>query len=344
MIIRSRAPLRLGLAGGGTDVSPYSDLYGGAVLNATLNMYAYATIEPRDDGKIILHSVDRKIKSEFKLTESLPVNGELDLLKGVYNRIVKDFTNEPLSFRLTTYVDVPPGSGLGSSSTLVVAVLGAFVEWLNLPLGEYDIAHLAFEIERKDLGMVGGKQDQYAATFGGFNFMEFYKNDNVVVNPLRIKPDIINELQFNIVLYYTGTSRLSSKIIEAQVRNVDERKKRSINAMHRLKEQAILMKEAVLKGELDKIGEILDYGWWYKRQMAQGITNPVIDKIYETAKKAGAKGGKISGAGGGGFMMFYCPKNTRFTVMEALQELGGEVREFQFVKNGLETWKIGNTL
>ncbi|GIU70236.1 MAG: dehydrogenase [Candidatus Woesearchaeota archaeon] len=340
MIIRARAPLRLGLAGGGTDVSPYSDLYGGAVLNATISMYAYATIKPRDDGKIILNAIDRNQRIILDARDYLEINGELDLLKGVYNRIVKDFVKKPLSFELTTYVDAPPGSGLGSSSTLVVAILGAFAEWLSLPLGEYDIAHIAFEIERKDLEMTGGKQDQYAATFGGFNFMEFYDNDKVIVNPLRIKPEIINELQFNLLLYYTGTSRLSSKIIEAQVKNVSEKKERSVEAMHKLKEQAIMMKEAILKGKLDEIGEILDFGWQYKKQMAEGITNPVIEEIYEAAKRAGSTGGKISGAGGGGFMILYCPRNTRYKVIESLQKFGGEFRRYQFTKYGVETWKV----
>ncbi|MGC9101388.1 MAG: dehydrogenase [Caldisericum sp.] len=340
MIIRAKAPLRLGFAGGGTDVSPYSDLYGGAVLNATINMFAYASIEPIQDGKIIIESVDRNERVEFDSAEFLEYNGYLDLIKGVYNRIVKDFAKKPLSFKLTTYVDAPAGSGLGSSSTLVVAVIGAFAEWLSLPLGEYDIAHLAYEIERKDLCMAGGKQDQYAATFGGFNFMEFYDNDKVIVNPLRIKPEIVNELQFNLLLYYTGTSRLSAKIIEAQIKNVKEKKEESISAMHKLKEQAILMKEAILKGKLDEVGEILDFGWQYKKQMAEGITNPVIEEIYEEAKKSGATGGKISGAGGGGFMMFYCPKNTRYKVIEALQKFGGEFRRFQFTKHGLETWGV----
>ena len=340
MIIRAKAPLRLGFAGGGTDVSPYSDLYGGAVLNATINMFAYASIEPIQDRKIVIESVDRNERVEFDSAEFLEYNGYLDLIKGVYNRIVKDFAKKPLSFKLTTYVDAPAGSGLGSSSTLVVAVIGAFAEWLSLPLGEYDIAHLAYEIERKDLCMAGGKQDQYAATFGGFNFMEFYNNDKVIVNPLRIKPEIVNELQFNLLLYYTGTSRLSAKIIEAQIKNVKEKKEESISAMHKLKEQAILMKEAILKGKLDEVGEILDFGWQYKKQMAEGITNPVIEEIYEEAKKSGATGGKISGAGGGGFMMFYCPKNTRYKVIEALQKFGGEFRRFQFTKHGLETWGV----
>ncbi len=340
MIYRARAPLRLGLAGGGTDVSPYSDIYGGAVLNATISMYAYTTILPRTDGKIIFNSVDRKEKIVYESREEMAIDGQLDLLKGAYNRIVKDFAKEPLSFELTTYVDAPPGSGLGSSSTLVVAIVGAFAEWLKLPLGEYEIAHLAYEIERKDLGMVGGKQDQYSAAFGGFNFMEFYNNDKVIVNPLRVKPEIVNELQFNILLYYTGTSRLSSKIIEVQAKNISGHREESVEAMNKLKEQAIIMKEAILTGRLNEIGEILDFGWKYKKQMADGITNPLIDEIYETAKKAGATGGKISGAGGGGFMMLYCPVNMRYSVIEALQRFGGEFRRYQFTERGLETWRI----
>ena len=182
MLIRSKSPLRIGLAGGGTDVSPYSDLYGGVILNATINMYAYATIEPTDDGKIVLHSIDKNEQLEFASVTVLPIDGKLDLLKGIYNRVIHDFVKKPLSFRLSTYVDAPAGSGLGSSSSLVVAILAAFAEWQNIPLGEYELAKLAFDIERKDLAMAGGKQDQYAAAFGGFNLMEFYDDEKVIVN------------------------------------------------------------------------------------------------------------------------------------------------------------------
>ncbi len=340
MIIRSRAPLRVGLAGGGTDVAPYSDLYGGYVLNATISMYAYATIIPRDDGKVIFRLADRGIEKICDSAYELQVDGDFSIVEGVYNRIVKEFSKKPLSFELTTYVDAPPGSGLGGSSTLVVAVVGAFSEWLNLPLGEYDIAKIAFEIERIELGMKGGKQDQYAATFGGFNFMEFYKDEKVIVNPLRVRRDYINEIQFNLLLFYTGTSRLSSLIIEKQVENVKDGYAPSLEAMHRLKDQAVRMKEAILTGSLDVIGEILDYGWRYKKQMADGITNPVIDEIYEAAVKAGAVGGKLSGAGGGGFMMLYCPGVTRYAVIEALRKFGGEFRRYSFTSEGLTTWKI----
>ncbi|MCS6990992.1 MAG: dehydrogenase [Chitinophagales bacterium] len=340
MFIRSRSPLRLGLAGGGTDVSPYSDLYGGAILNATISLYAYATIEPTDDGRIVFHSIDQKQQISFASADQLPTEGELNLLCGIYNRIVRDFVRRPLSFRLSTYVDAPAGSGLGTSSSLVVAVLQAFAEWLALPLGEYELAHLAYEIERIDLAQAGGKQDQYAAAFGGFNFMEFYGNDKVIVNPLRIKENYLNEMQHCLLLYYTGTSRLSSRIIEQQAGNVKAQKEQSIEAMHRLKEQAVLMKEAILQGRLDEIGTLLNYGWQFKKQTAEGISNPLIDEIYEAALQAGASGGKISGAGGGGFMFFWCPGFTRYAVLERLKEFGGEFRRFQFTKHGVVSWII----
>ena len=340
MIIRAKAPLRIGLAGGGTDVSPYADLYGGAILNATVSLFASATIEPRTDGKIVLCAHDLGQEETLETLEELPINGSLDLLKGVYNRVIKDFVKSPLSFTLTTFVDAPKGSGMGSSSTITVAILGAFTEWLKLPLGEYDIAQLAYQIERKDLAMAGGRQDQYAATFGGVNFMEFSSDDKVIVNPLRIRPEYLNELSFNMLLYYTGTSRLSANIIEKQASSFARKKTQSIEAAHKVKEQAIRMKEALLTGRLNEIGAILDFGWNYKKQMAPGITNEAIDEIYEAAKIAGATGGKISGAGGGGFFTLYCPGNSRYAVMQALEKFGGSFKRFNFVEKGLMSWRI----
>src|SRR5690242_3942760 len=216
MIYRSKAPLRIGLAGGGTDVSPYSDQYGGVILNATISLYAHANIEPIPEKLILLQAFDRGEEQQFDLQKTLPTDTKLDLLKGVYNRIARDYGIPSSGFRLSTYVDAPAGSGLGTSSTLVVAIIGAFVEMLKLPLGEYDIAHYAYEIERKDLQLAGGKQDQYAATFGGVNFMEFYANDKVIVNPLRIKNEYLHELENNLVLYFTSTSRESATIIKEQ--------------------------------------------------------------------------------------------------------------------------------
>lgn len=340
MIYRSKAPLRIGLAGGGTDVSPYSDEYGGAILNATISLFANASIEMLDNNKIIVEALDRNERQEFDWARELPIDGKLDLLKGVYNRIQKDYEFPQKGFKLSTFVDAPAGSGLGTSSTLVVAILGAFTEMLKLPLGDYDIAHYAYEIERKDLQLAGGKQDQYAAMFGGVNFMEFYGNDKVIVNPLRIRPEYMHELENNLVLYFTATSRESASIIKEQVKNVNSKNEKSIEAMHQLKEQARMMKEAMLKGKLNQIGEILDFGFQQKRLMATNISNAGIEDIYDAAKAAGATGGKISGAGGGGFMIFYCPGNTRYAVINALNKFGGEVRKYSFTKYGLSTWSI----
>ena len=339
MIYRSKAPLRIGLAGGGTDVSPYSDLFGGAILNTTISLSAYATIEPLNENKIIIQALDRNEEQVFDLLPQLPIDGTLDLLKGVYNRIQKDHSTALPGFRLSTFVDAPAGSGLGTSSTLVVAVLGAFKEMLKLPLDEYKIAQYAYDIERNDLQLAGGKQDQYAATFGGVNFMEFYA-DKVIVNPLRIKPEYLHELENNLVLYFTSTSRESAAIIKEQVKNVHDKNEKSIEAMHHLKDQAKMMKEALLQGNLNEIGLILDYGFEQKRNMAANISNSSIEAVYAAAKAAGATGGKISGAGGGGFMIFYCPCNTRYAVIKTLNTFGGIVRDYSFTKYGLTTWSI----
>lgn len=338
MIYRSKAPLRIGLAGGGTDVSPYSDQFGGAILNATISLSAYAAIETLPENKIIIEALDRNEQQGFDLADNLPIDGTLDLLKGVYNRIQKDHAPALQGFRLSTFVDAPAGSGLGTSSTLVVAVLGAFKEMLKLQMDEYKIAQYAYDIERNNLQLAGGKQDQYAATFGGVNFMEFYAGDKVIVNQLRIKPEYLHELENNLVLYFTSTSRESAAIIKEQVKNVNEKNEKSIEAMHQLKEQAKMMKEALLQGKLDEIGLILNYGFEQKRNMAANISNSSIEEVYTAAKAAGATGGKISGAGGGGFMIFYCPGNTRYAVIKTLNTFGGTVRDYCFTKYGLTTW------
>jgi D-glycero-alpha-D-manno-heptose-7-phosphate kinase len=341
MIIRSRAPFRLGLAGGGTDVSPYSDLYGGCILNATVSLYAYASIEPRNDGKIIFSIPQYNEYYEFDQTEQLPITGgKDDLMKGIYNRIVRDYAHRSLSFSMTCHLDVPFGSGLGTSSTFATAILGAYSQWLHLPMGEYDLAYLAYQIERIDLQQAGGKQDQYAATFGGFNFMEFFADDKVIVNPLRIRTDVVNELSNNILLYYTNTAHNSSNIITMQQKNVRAKKEKSIDAMHRIKQQATEIKEAILRERLDDIGIILHESWQHKKAMAEGISTPFFEQLYQTAMDAGATGGKISGAGGGGYVFFYCPGTTRYAVGKSLSRMGGHVQSYVFTKKGLETWAM----
>lgn len=339
MLIKAKAPLRIGFSGGGTDVSQYSDEFGGAVLNATIDKYANVIIEPKNDGKICFSSADKNTSLTFNSAEKLDTNNNLKLIIGTYNRIVKDFVKKPLSFTMTTYVEAPAGSGLGSSSTLVVAVIKAFQEWQKLPLGNYDIANLAYKIEREDLHQLGGKQDQYAAAFGGFNFMEFEKN-KVIVNPLKLDETFKKELEFNTILYYTGTSRLSAKIIEAQTKNTKKKNSVELESMHNIKKDAYLMKQIFLAQNTEEIGQRLQISWENKKRTAPEISNSMIDKIYETAIKSGATGGKISGAGGGGYMIFYCPKSVKYNVIKELSKFGGTCTNFSFTNNGAESWTI----
>lgn len=343
MIICSKAPLRLGLAGGGSDVAPYCDIYGGLVLNATINLYAYCTIEETVGNQITICSYDANVNKSYPLSPFLEIDGDASLIKGVYNRVVKDFNLQPQGFRITTYNDAPAGSGLGTSSTMVVCILKAFVEWKGLPLGDYEIAKLAYEIERKDLALSGGKQDQYAAAFGGFNYIEFMKNDIAIVNPLKVKRWIIDELEASMLLYFTGRSRSSAAIIDEQKKNTEQGNGEAIEAMHKIKQSAIDTKLALLKGDVNTFAAILKEAWENKKRMANNITNPVIQQAMDIAMQAGAKAGKVSGAGGGGFIMFVVEPTRKKEVEEALKKLDGFVMPFNFSDGGAHGWKIYDT-
>lgn len=343
MIIRSKAPLRLGLAGGGSDVSPYSDIYGGLILNATINLYAYCTIEETENRRIEINAFDAHCYKSYPLTKVLEIDGEASLIKGVYNRIAQTYNFEMRSFKITTYNDAPAGSGLGTSSTMVVCILKAFIEWLSLPLGDYETSRLAYEIERKDLGLSGGKQDQYAAAFGGFNYMEFLQNDLVIVNPLKIKRWIVDELEASMILYFTGVSRSSAFIIDEQKKNTTTGNQTAIEAMHRIKQSAVDMKLALLKGDMAEFARLIGEAWEDKKKMANAITNPMIQKAFDIAIAAGAMSGKVSGAGGGGFIMFVVEPTRRKDVVEALGALSGFVMPFQFSDGGAHGWKIYST-
>ncbi|GLQ95662.1 GHMP family kinase ATP-binding protein [Dyella mobilis] len=341
MIVRSRAPLRLGLAGGGTDVSPYCDVYGGSVMNVTIDKYAYAILSPSDSGRCEFEALDVGV-SEVHDCGAIPSQGgPLQLLKGVHARICRDFlSGESQPLKVQTFSDAPPGSGLGSSSTMVVALVQAFAEYYALPLGEYEVAHLAYEIERNDLKLAGGKQDQYAATFGGFNFMEFYAENRVIVNPLRVKDWVWSELEASLVLYFTGVSRASADIIDQQSRNVTSGNQTSIDAMHSLKKEAVQMKECVLRGDLPGLARTLQAGWEAKKNMASSISNPLIEEVERVAFANGAHAAKVSGAGGGGFMMFVCSPEKRIGLIRALAEQGGRLLDFHFTQQGAASWRI----
>ena len=341
MTVRARAPLRLGLAGGGTDVSPFCDLHGGYVLNATIDRYAYAVIKTLDTPVVRFIATDQNRRCELPLAARYALDGELDLHKAVYNAIVEKYNDgKPIALELSTFCDAPAGSGLGSSSTVVVVMLRVFAELLNLPLDDYTLARLAFDVERVDCGLQGGRQDQYAATFGGFNFMEFYADNRAVINQLRIKNWILCELEASLVLFYTGVSRESAKIIAEQTVNVETGRDKAIDAMHMLKAEAATMKECVLKGDFNGIVDSMRTGWENKKKLARSISNSRIDEIYTAALAAGARAGKVSGAGGGGFMMFLVPLEHRVAVMRTLARYEGNTSNCHFTKNGTQAWRI----
>lgn len=327
---RSRAPLRLGLAGGGTDVEPYASQKGGVVFNATINKYAYCTITPTEDSKMSVTSVDYG-KCEAALDRGpLHLDGNMNLIKAVTNHFgIKN------GFRMFLQSEAPPGSGLGGSSTVMVAVIAAVAEWLNLNMTSHEVAHLAYKLEREDIGLTGGKQDQYAAVFGGFNLMKF-KSDGVDVNRMKIKDDTINELQYRSVLCYTGTTRESADIIESQVRSF--KKGSNEEALDSTKRIALDMARAMERGDIQSTGELLDEGWREKKMFSEKITNPMLDNLYNVAKEHGAIGGKVSGAGGGGFMYFICDYENKYNVSKELAKRGAKVTDFMFESEGVRSW------
>jgi len=341
MIVRARAPLRLGLAGGGTDVTPYCDIHGGYVLNATIDRYAYAVIKTLDEPVVRFLATDQQTEKVKAVSEALVLNGKLDLHKAVYNHMILHYNGgQPIPLELSTFCDAPVGSGLGSSSTLVVVMIRAFAELLNLPLDDYTIAHLAFKIERVDCGLQGGRQDQYSATFGGFNFMEFYAEERAVINPLRVKNWIICELEASLLLFYTGVSRESAKIIADQSSNVKAGSVDAMEAMHGIKREALVMKECLLRGDFGGIVDSMQQGWESKKRSAKTVSNSHIDEIYNAAIDAGSLAGKVSGAGGGGFMMFFVPTERRMDTVRALNRFDGQVSNCHFTKHGTQAWRI----
>jgi D-glycero-alpha-D-manno-heptose-7-phosphate kinase len=336
---RGRAPLRLGLAGGGTDLSPYCDQYGGAVLNIAINRFAQAVIEPRRDGKVVFVAKDLGMTDEAVAERVLEPRGGLSLHRALYNRFVRDFAGgEPLSFTMTTSVDCPRGSGLGASSALMVAMIEVLRAWQGVSLTALEVAHLAYTVERRDVGMAGGRQDQYAAAVGGVNFMEFASRDRVLVNPLDLPPSFIDELESSFLLCFTGVSRFSSEIIARQVQAMRGSDGSSLEAMHQLKRDALEMKAALIHGELDRAAGIINHSWAAKKGTAPGVSNASIDALYNRALAAGALGGKISGAGGGGFMMLIVEPAIWMDVAEELRAAGGTVTSCTFAPRGSSGW------
>jgi D-glycero-alpha-D-manno-heptose-7-phosphate kinase len=336
MIIRSRSPLRISFAGGGTEVEPYLSEQGGAVLSTTIDKYAYCSLRVTAERGITVNSLDYDIVAKYRHDEPLDYDGKLDLVKAVIRHLNPERQERGLEFFLHT--DAPPGSGLGSSSTLVVALIAALKHLLHLPLTSYEIADLAYHVERVDLGIKGGKQDQYATTFGGVNYIEFYR-DATIVNPLRISPDTLSELHHNLLLCYTGRTRMSGHIIDQQVDGYVRRTEHVVRSLDQQKRMATELKNALLRGKLNEFGHLLHEAWQHKKQMADGISDPKIDELYDTARNYGAHGGKITGAGGGGYMFFYCRFDKKHIVAKELEKLGARVVSFGYDFQGVQTWE-----
>ena len=312
------------------------------MLNLTIDRYAYTIIEPTTDDRVTFSAPDTQQLFESDGIEAMEIAEPLSLHRATYRRIMRQFNNgEAKSCRVTTFCDAPPGSGLGTSSTMVVSMVKAYVEWLNLPLGEYEIAHLAFEIERLEAGLQGGRQDQYAATFGGVNFMEFHANDRVVVNPLRIKNWIVSELEMSLVLFNSGQSRSSAAIIKEQTNNVRNQRGTTLRALHELKVDAYQMKDCLLRGDFDRLATVMRKTWDDKKQLADNVTNPHINSVMRGALAAGARAAKVTGAGGGGYIIFLVVPQRRMDVIQSLREQEqGQVMTCHLTRHGSQGWKI----
>jgi D-glycero-alpha-D-manno-heptose-7-phosphate kinase len=341
-VIRGRAPLRLGLGGGGTDVDPYSTEFGGRILNATIDKYAYAFAELGSDDSVEFRSPDRDCVGRASMFDISSLEQKFPLHVAVYRRVAYEFNGgAPFPLQLATQVDAPPGSGLGSSSALVVAMLTTTCELLGVTPGAYELARMAWEVERVDLGMAGGWQDHYAAAFGGFNFMESNRRGDIVVNPLRIQPAVIAELEASLLLYFGGVSRLSSEVIAEQQRNVVERDEEALAATHAIRAEALEMKDLLVVGDIYGFADSLLRGWEAKKRMASRISTAAIESAYQVAEAHGMVAGKVSGAGGGGFLMMIVDPRRRIEVTRSLQsECGGSVVPCLFTKAGASTWRV----
>ena len=336
MLIRAKAPLRISFAGGGTDVPPFPEREGGLVLNATINRYAYGSLVPRDDDQVAILSHDYGMTAEFGVHEPLVFDGRLDLAKAAIRRFAG---RESRGFDLSLHSNAPPGSGLGSSSAMMVAMIAVLMEHRGVPLTDYEMAEHAYELERRDLQIKGGLQDQYAAAFGGFNFLELH-GDHVVVNPLRVAEDVVLELEHNLLLVFTGKTRTADHIIEDQTARFESGETDALSGLRAQKELAVAMKDALLRRQLRDFGDLLHTAWEAKKKMSGQISNPRIDELYEEARSAGALGGKVTGAGGGGYVLLYCAPDAKHRVAQRMLELEATVDEFAFEPSGVRTWRV----
>ncbi len=330
--IRSRAPVRISFGGGGSDLTHYFANSSGAVINSAVSIFSHGVMKVREDSKIIISSLDLNAKlTANNLEDALSQKGPFGLIQSLLHVVQPKY-----GFELCLNSDFPVGSGLGGSATLSAVVLGCFNMIRQDPWNQYELAEIAFQAERLHLGVAGGWQDQYAAVFGGFNFIEFNSEENIV-NPIRVHPDIALELEESLVLCDTGIVHHSGNIHDNQKETMTS------NLVQKMVKANVDLsyetRNYLLRGELDKFGECLDKAWRLKRNFSSMISNEHLDEIYEGALQSGALGGKILGAGGGGFFVFYVPPFKKQALIRYLMTRNLTVKPFRFEPNGLITWK-----
>ena len=335
-IFRSRAPLRISFAGGGTDVPPYPQLYGGAIISTTIDRYAYVTLKKNSSQGIRIISHDYNLIEKFSSVSDIKIKGKTSLIRAALSQVGLNNTN----IDVIIHADSPPGSGLGSSSAVAVALIGALALLKNKPLSRYQIAQQAVYLERELLGIKGGFQDQYASTFGGFNFIEFSKN--ITVNPLRLHNSVLNELLGSMILVDTQMNRLSSRILIRQIKKYEQKDSTTLEQLEKIKHLAFEMKNYLLKGDIWNLGTLLDSYWKFKKLIDTSISNKKIDKFYNSMIKNGALGGKILGAGGGGHMLLLCNPEDREQLLKHVKKSEFETIKFNFDNVGLQTWMLAN--
>jgi D-glycero-alpha-D-manno-heptose-7-phosphate kinase len=337
--IRGKAPLRISFVGGGTDIPVYYEKYGGAVLCSTMNHYVRVSLSPRDDGQISIYSLDFDVGVKYHLAEPPVYHEALKLVLAAVSRL-SPHTGLTSGFSISVQSDAPVGSGLGGSASLTVALLGTLMEYLRLhQFNKREIAELAYTVERLDLGISGGKQDQYEASFGGFNLIEFGR-DRIVVTPLRLSRDILNDLEHHCLLCYTGRTRASAKVVDQFKESVNTGRKETLDNLDQTHRLVYDMKNALLCGELFDFAKMLDHAWQMKlKHHPESMVTPVISEMYHEARLHGAVAGKLLGAGAGGYLLLFCEGDKKRKVRERLQKLGGQFMDFSFVDEGVETWR-----
>jgi D-glycero-alpha-D-manno-heptose-7-phosphate kinase len=327
-----RSPVRISFGGGGTDLPSYYARFGGAVLSTAINKYFYTILQKRTDGKIQVISSDLRIAETWHDIACLPVKGgQLEIPLSVIKELECS-----VSMDLFLASEILPGTGLGSSASVCVGVLKTLASYLDLRLSKYQLAERAFHIARDVLGKPVGKQDEYAAAFGGLNFITFDCDGTVHVEPLMLRPDVFRELQSSLMLFFTGAARDSSHILQEQEKVTLAGNGVVLESMHQIHGTAAQMRDALLKGNFRAFATLLHEGWEAKKKVSERISNPLIDEAYSIALQSGALGGKITGAGGGGFLLLFCEERHQVRVREAMARLNIRQMSFEFDLTGAQ--------